>query len=97
MRWDADYLYIGAQVLEPFIYADYSHGHNTVAPYHDNDFEVFIDVSGTTQYYKEFEMNAINATYDVSADTLVVNPVSRARSSGPPSLHSEQKALSAKT
>lgn len=36
------------------------------APYHDNDFEVFIDVSGTTQYYKEFEMNILNATYDVN-------------------------------
>ena len=34
-------------------------------PYHDNDFEFFVDVSGTTQYYKEFEKSARNATYDV--------------------------------
>ena len=41
-------------------------GHNVVAPYHDNDFEVFIDVSGTGEYYKEYEMNALNATYDIN-------------------------------
>ena len=29
-------------------------GHNVNAPYHDNDFEVFIDVSGTGEYYKEY-------------------------------------------
>lgn len=59
----------------------HTEGHNKIVPYLDNDFEVFIDVSGTTEYYKvlfqtiidlntlnitqEFEMNAINATYDV--------------------------------
>ena len=41
-------------------------GHNAHAPYSpDNDFEVFIDVSGTTQYYVEFEMSLQNATYDI--------------------------------
>ena len=36
------------------------------APYSpDNDFEIFIDVSGTTQYYMEYEMSAQNATYDI--------------------------------
>jgi hypothetical protein len=33
--------------------------------FHDNDFEVFIDASGTTHFYKEFEMNALNATWDL--------------------------------
>jgi hypothetical protein len=27
--------------------------------------KVFIDPSGTNRYYKEFEMNCQNATYDV--------------------------------
>lgn len=41
-------------------------GHNAHAPYSpDNDLEVFIDVSGTTQYYVEFEMSLQNATYDI--------------------------------
>lgn len=65
MRWDADYLYVGAELREPFLYGNIT-GHNSVAPYHDNDFEVFIDVSGTTHYYKEYEMNMLNATYDIN-------------------------------
>jgi hypothetical protein len=63
--YDDEYLYIGARVYEPFQYGTIT-GHNIQAPYHDNDFEVFIDVSGTTEYYKEFEMNILNATYDVN-------------------------------
>jgi hypothetical protein len=65
IRWDAKFLYVGARVNEPFIRGVIT-GHNEQAPYHDNDFEVFIDVSGTTEYYKEFEMNVKNATYDVN-------------------------------
>ena len=65
MRWDADYLYVGAELREPFLFGNIT-GHNIVAPYHDNDFEVFIDVSGTTHYYKEYEMNMLNATYDIN-------------------------------
>ena len=33
--------------------------------FHDNDFEVFVDAPGTTHYYKEFEVNALNATWDL--------------------------------
>ncbi len=65
MRWDADYLYVGAELCEPFLFGNIV-GHNLVAPYHDNDFEVFVDVSGTAHYYKEFEMNMLAATYDVN-------------------------------
>ena len=65
-RWDEDFLYVGAVLHEPVIYGHIM-GHNSTdgPPYLDNDFEVFIDVSGTTEYYKEFEMNVLNATYDV--------------------------------
>ena len=65
LLWDNDYLYVGVRMKEPFIYGNIT-GHNIQAPYHDNDFEVFVDVSGTTEYYKEFEMNVLNATYDVN-------------------------------
>ena len=65
LRWDSGFLYVGAVVNEPFVYGTIT-GHNKVAPYHDNDFEVFIDVSGTTEYYKEYEMNFLNSTYDVN-------------------------------
>eukprot|EP00041_Stephanoeca_diplocostata_P040362 m.1639248 g.1639248 ORF g.1639248 m.1639248 type:complete len:510 (-) comp34160_c0_seq1:168-1697(-) len=64
LRWDSEYLYVGAELRDPMIFGNIS-GHNRVAPYHDNDFEVFIDVSGSTEYYKEYEMNAVGATYDV--------------------------------
>ena len=65
LLWDEDYLYVGVRLKEPFIYGNIT-GHNIQAPYHDNDFEVFVDVSGSTEYYKEFEMNALNGTYDVN-------------------------------
>ena len=65
LLWDEDYLYVGVRLKQPFIYGNIT-GHNLQAPYHDNDFEVFVDVSGTTEYYKEFEMNTLNATYDVN-------------------------------
>ena len=61
LLWDDDYLYVGVRMKEPFIYGNIT-GHNLQAPYHDNDFEVFIDVSGSTEYYKEFEMNVLNAS-----------------------------------
>jgi hypothetical protein len=64
VRWDDDYLYIGAKLSEPFVTGKLFQ-HNHVPPYHDNDFEVFIDPSGTTQYYMEFEMNVLNSTYDI--------------------------------
>ena len=35
-------------------------------PYRDNDFEAFVDVLGRGDYYKEFETNALNATYDIN-------------------------------
>lgn len=65
IRWDQNYVYIAAQLNEPFVFGKVT-GHNIDVPYHDGDFEVFIDVSGTTQYYKEYEMNVLNATYDVN-------------------------------
>eukprot|EP01059_Diplonema_ambulator_P025260 TRINITY_DN42289_c0_g1_i1.p1 TRINITY_DN42289_c0_g1~~TRINITY_DN42289_c0_g1_i1.p1 ORF type:complete len:462 (+),score=147.26 TRINITY_DN42289_c0_g1_i1:40-1425(+) len=69
VRWDAQYMYIAAELNEPLVWGNIT-GHNDKltngkAPWWNNDFEVFIDVSGSTHYYKEFEMNARNATYDV--------------------------------
>ena len=67
MRWDANYIYFGAILSEPFIYGSVV-GHNNVSqgvPYFDHDFEVFIDPSQTNYFYKEFEINSKNATYDV--------------------------------
>lgn len=51
LRWDPDYLYVGAELRDRFVYANIT-GHNQVAPYHDNDFEFFVDPSGSSQFYK---------------------------------------------
>ena len=65
--WDDDFLYVGARLRDPIVYAAVPSQHNGPSvPYVDNDFEFFVDPSGTTQFYKEFEMNANNATYDVN-------------------------------
>eukprot|EP01064_Diplonema_japonicum_P008386 TRINITY_DN1584_c0_g2_i2.p1 TRINITY_DN1584_c0_g2~~TRINITY_DN1584_c0_g2_i2.p1 ORF type:complete len:463 (+),score=100.65 TRINITY_DN1584_c0_g2_i2:45-1433(+) len=69
VRWDSQYMYIAAELNEPVVWGNVT-GHNNEltagrAPWWNNDFEVFVDVSGSTHYYKEYEMNARNATYDV--------------------------------
>jgi hypothetical protein len=33
--------------------------------FHDNDFEIFLDLDGNNHFYKEFEMNVHNATWDL--------------------------------
>lgn len=65
--YDSHSLYVAAKLREPFTYAEIPCSHNGPAvPYKDNDFEVFVDPSGSTEFYKEFEINALNATYDVN-------------------------------
>ncbi|CAK9011429.1 unnamed protein product [Durusdinium trenchii] len=76
VRWDAEYLYVGAFIGEPWVETGFVRGsnpsltssnpiYNSNVPYYDNDFEVFVDVAGSNHWYKEFEMNFNNATYDV--------------------------------
>ena len=36
--------------------------YNTKVIFHDNDFEIFLDLDGSNHNYKEFEMNALNQT-----------------------------------
>jgi hypothetical protein len=38
--------------------------HNSII-FHDNDFELFVDPEGTNHYYKEFEVNANNVTWNL--------------------------------
>lgn len=63
MLWDDDYFYIGAEMEEPHIWATLTE-HDSVI-FQDNDFEVFIDPDGDTERYFEFEMNALNTTWDL--------------------------------
>lgn len=63
MLWDNEYLYIAAELEEPHVWATLTN-HDSVI-FRDPDFEVFMDPMGQTQPYYEFEMNALNTTWDL--------------------------------
>ena len=66
LLWDDDYLYIAAELEEPHVWATLTN-HDSVI-FRDPDFEVFIDPKGDTEPYYEFEMNALNTTWDLRLD-----------------------------
>ena len=66
MLWDDQFLYIAAELEEPHVWATLTN-HDSVI-FHDPDFEVFIDPLGRTQPYYEFEINALNTTWDLRLD-----------------------------
>jgi len=66
MRWDSKYLYIGAYLQETQVWANQTE-HDSVI-FLDNDFEVFLDPSGSNHWYKEYEINAINTDWDLELD-----------------------------
>lgn len=63
MLWDQAYLYIGAELEEPAIWATLTKKDAIV--FHDNDFEVFVDPDGDTHNYFEIEVNAFNTIFDL--------------------------------
>jgi hypothetical protein len=63
LLWDDEYLYIGAELEEPHVWATLTQ-HDSVI-FQDPDFEVFIDPDGDTHAYYEFEMNALNTSWDL--------------------------------
>jgi hypothetical protein len=75
MLWDDDYLYIGAEMEEPNVWATLTE-HDSVI-FHDNDFEVFIDPDGDNHNYYEIELNAFGTEWDL----LLIKPY---RDGGPP-------------
>jgi hypothetical protein len=72
--WDDKYLYIGAELEEPHIWATYTEDEMVI--FHENDFEVFIDPTGDTHNYYELEINALGTKWDL----LMVKPY---RNGGP--------------
>ena len=71
IRYDETFLYVGALLEEPQAFANITstchclNNSQDQVIFHDNDFEIFVDAPGTTWFYKEFEMNALNATWDL--------------------------------
>ena len=63
MLWDDNYLYVYAELEEPHIWADLKKRDAII--YYNNDFEIFLDPSGTTMNYGEIEINALNTVWDL--------------------------------
>ncbi|HEV8544475.1 MAG TPA: carbohydrate-binding family 9-like protein, partial [Verrucomicrobiae bacterium] len=63
MLWDDTYFYVAAELQEPHVWGMVTN-HDAVI-FQDPDFEVFIDPDGDRHNYYEFEMNALNTTWDL--------------------------------
>ena len=63
MLWDDKFLYVAAELEEPHVWATLT-AHDSVI-FHDNDFEVFLNPSGDGRNYFEFEINALNTSWDL--------------------------------
>ena len=63
MLWDDEYFYVGAELQEPHLWATLRE-HDAVI-FQDPDFEVFIDPSGDSHEYYEFEINALGTGWDL--------------------------------
>jgi len=66
LLWDEDYLYIAAEIQEPHVWATVTN-HDEVI-FQDPDFEIFMDPDGDTHNYYEFEINALNTSWDLRLD-----------------------------
>ena len=63
LLWDDDFLYLGAWLVEPHLWATYTE-HDSIV-FHENDFEMFIDPDGDGHNYYEWEVNALGTTFDL--------------------------------
>ena len=63
MLWDAQYFYLAVELEEPHVWATLTK-HDSVI-FNDNDCEFFIDPDGDNHEYYEFEINALNTSWDL--------------------------------
>ncbi len=63
MLWDDEYFYVAADMEEPDVWGTLTKRDSIIC--NDNDFEVFIDPDGDTNHYMEFEINPLNAVWDL--------------------------------
>jgi hypothetical protein len=61
--WDDEFLYFGAELEEPDLWATLKERDSVI--FHDNDFEVFIDPDGDSHAYFELEVNAFATVWDL--------------------------------
>lgn len=63
MLWDDDYLYVGAMLEEPHLWATLTERDARI--FDDDDFEIFLDPDGDTHHYYEIEINALGTVWDL--------------------------------
>jgi hypothetical protein len=63
MLWDDEHFYVAAEMEEPHVWGTLT-AHDSVI-FRDNDFEVFLNPTGDTLNYFEFEINALNTGWDL--------------------------------
>lgn len=63
MAWDDEFLYIAAELEEPYVWATLQ-THDEIV-FQDNDFEIFIDPNDDGREYYEIEVNALNTIFDL--------------------------------
>jgi hypothetical protein len=63
MLWDDTHFYVAAEMEEPHVWGTLTK-HDSVI-FRDNDFEVFLNPTGDTLNYFEFEINALNTGWDL--------------------------------
>lgn len=66
ITWDESYLYVGATLEEPHLWATLTERDAII--YHDHDFEVFLDPDGDGLAYFEIEINALGTIFDLFLD-----------------------------
>ncbi len=63
MMWDEDFLYIAAELEEPDVRASFTTRDTSI--WRENAFELFIDPTGDTHNYYEFQINARETRWDL--------------------------------
>lgn len=63
MLWGDEALYVAAELEEPDVWGTLTQRDTVI--FYDNDFEVFIDPTGTTHNYYELEVNALETAWDL--------------------------------
>lgn len=63
LLWDDTFLYVYAELIEPHIWGNLKQRDTII--YYNNDFEIFLDPSGTGIGYGEVEINALNTVWDL--------------------------------
>ena len=71
MLWDDQFLYIAAELEEPHPWATLTQ-HDSVI-FRDHDFEVFLDPDSDSKNYFEFEINALNTSWDLFLPETYIN------------------------